>query len=90
MRHVRRFGRPRMLDADEQVWLVCGALPAGSNISVNGITVGLSAAVEITSLLKPRNELAINLPAAAALGDIALEIRDTQARLPVPPNSPLI
>jgi len=78
-RHVRRFGRPRTLDADEQVWLVCGSLTEGSEVLVNGTSVGTSAggafAVDITSLLQPRNELAITLPAATALGDIALEIR---------------
>lgn len=93
-RYLRRFGRPRTLDAAEQVWLVCGSLPEGAEISVNGMAVGTAAggefAVEITSLLRPRNELAINLPAAETLGDIALEIRDAQARVPVPPEPPFI
>ena len=73
-RHARKFGRPRTLDADEQVWLVCGSLPAGSKVTVNGTSVVPDAA-NITSLLLPRNEVVIVSPAPDSLGEIALEIR---------------
>ena len=78
-RHVRRFGRPRTLDANERVWLVAESLPAESNAAVNGTAVESelagSFAADITSLLKPRNEVAFTLPAKASLGEVALEIR---------------
>ena len=78
-RHVRRFGRPRTLDANERVWLVAESLPAESEAAVNGTALESaladSFAADITSLLKPRNEVAFTLPTGTSLGEVALEIR---------------
>lgn len=74
--HVRRFGRPR-LDPEEQVWLVIDALPENAEVFVNG--TGFATAVcpfaeEITTLLKPRNELRIATAEGELIGEVALEI----------------
>ncbi len=77
-RHVRRFGRPRTLGPGESVWLVCDSAPGPAAVLVNGEVVGRAEAgpfaVEITTWLAPRNELAIET-ADGPLGEVALEIR---------------
>src|SRR4051812_16841544 len=57
-RHARKFGRPRALDADERLWLVCRHVPAAAEVLVNGAAVGTPAAAgpfaaDVTSLLRP-------------------------------------
>jgi hypothetical protein len=78
-RHVRKFGRPRTLDSAEQVWLICDSLPPGSEVSVNGTSLGTANgelfAIEITPILQPRNEVAIAVLSPGSLDHIALEIR---------------
>jgi hypothetical protein len=80
-RHARRFGWPAALDPRERVWLVCTTLPGPAAISVNGMAVGECPpgehpfAVEVTSLLLPRNELLIEAPTGAPLGEVGLEVR---------------
>lgn len=78
-RHARNFGRPRTLDPDERVWLVCESLPAGSDVRVNGESVGAAGgeyfAADVTHFLKPRNELVIHVAAPDPLGEVALVIR---------------
>ena len=80
-RHTRRFGQPRSLGPGEQVWLVVESCPNSATAFVNGEGVGTSGedipalAVEITSLLRPRNELVIEARTAAPPGGVALEIR---------------
>lgn len=80
-RHARAFGRPRTLDAAEQVWLVCASVPGPAEVYVNGELVGTVAgagspvATDITFVLKPRNELIIDTPSTEAVGEVALEIR---------------
>jgi len=79
-RHARKFGRPRILDANERLWLVCAHIPGPAAVSVNGTQVGGSDeggpfAADITSLLLPRNEIAFAVPAGTALGAVALEVR---------------
>lgn len=80
-RRARHFGRPRTLDPGECVWLMCGSLPAGSDVRVNGDSVGATDgehfAADITHLLKPRNELVIHATTPDPLGEVALEIRPT-------------
>ena len=71
-RHTRRFGRPRTLDADERVWLVCAFEPDA--VTVNGQTVPATA--DITSFLQPRNEIEIQLAVGGNFPvEVALEIR---------------
>jgi hypothetical protein len=79
-RHARKFGRPRTLDANEQLWLVCECVPGPAEVRVNGTVVGTPDAsgpfaVDITSLLQPRNEVVIAVADAGALGAVALEVR---------------
>ena len=81
VRHSRRFGSPRTLDAGETVWLV-GTAPAAGSLYVNGelaaaIVAGARFEVEIQPLLKTRNEVWIELHASVEtpLGDVSLEIR---------------
>lgn len=78
--HTRRFGRPRTLDPDERVWLVCLS-PGPAEIFVNGERVGTArdigtiVSADITNLLKPRNELRITAVSTEPLAGVALEIR---------------
>ena len=79
-RHIRKFGRPRTLDSNETLWLVCEHIPATGEVSLNGTLLGSPLvpgpfAADITSLLQPRNEVVFALASDAALGDVKLEIR---------------
>jgi hypothetical protein len=79
-RHERKFGRPRTLDADERLWLVCEHVPGPTEVRVNGTTVGKSDtagpfAADITALLLPRNAVSFAVASGEALGGVALEVR---------------
>ncbi|QJW96019.1 hypothetical protein [Frigoriglobus tundricola] len=79
-RHARKFGRPRTLDADERLWLVCAHVPGPVEVHVNGTRVGGADApgpfaADITALLDPRNEVAFVVVSSAPLGAVALEVR---------------
>src|SRR5438067_5673247 len=67
VRLVRRFGAPGRLDSDERVWLVVEGLTAPARIALNGSDLG-GAEQDVTALLRPRNELVIELSAAPAQG----------------------
>jgi hypothetical protein len=80
-RHARRFGWPTTLDPHERVWLVW-ASPAGpAAVSVNDAPLGTvpagagSFAADVTPHLRPRNELVIDAPAGAPVGEVGLEVR---------------
>lgn len=77
-RHARKFGRPRTLDADERLWLVCDHVPGPAEVHLNGTLVGAIEggpfAADITAHLLPRNEVVFAVP-AGALGAVALEVR---------------
>ena len=79
VRLLRRFGYPGTLDADEHVWLCLPPLPAGSTIVVNGTALeGILREYDITALLRPRNELRIDLdigPESPIWEGAALEVR---------------
>lgn len=79
-RHARKFGRPRTLDTNERLWLVCEHIPGAAEVRVNGASVGASEAAgpfaaDITSLLQLRNEIVIVVASGAPLGAVALEVR---------------
>lgn len=79
-RHARKFGSPRTLDADERVWLVCAHVPGAATVTLNGEAVAVLAfegpvAVDITHLLRPRNEVTFAVASVAPLGAVALEVR---------------
>ncbi len=71
-RHTRPFGWPAALDPHERVWLVVGATPTDS-VVVNGSPVGVEE--DVTTLLRPRNELAITRDTATPPGEVRLEVR---------------
>jgi hypothetical protein len=77
-RHVRRFGRPRTLDAGETAWVACDAVPGPAVVYLNGELIGLAEtgpfAFEVTLRLGQRNELAVETT-DGPLGEVALEIR---------------
>jgi hypothetical protein len=80
VRHARKFGRPRTLDAGERLWLVCDHLPCAAQVHVNGTAVGAPEsagpfAADITPLLRPRTEVAFALASDFPLGVISLEVR---------------
>ncbi|MCS6866914.1 MAG: hypothetical protein RMJ56_12955 [Gemmataceae bacterium] len=80
MRHARKFGSPRTLDANEQLWLVCEQIPAAAILRLNGETLTTieaagSVALDITSRLQPRNEVLIDVQTDAPLGEVRLEVR---------------
>ena len=77
---ARKFGRPRTLDKNERVWLVCEHVPGAAEVRVNDLVVGLTAAAasfatDITSLLQPRNKVSLLVTSDIALGAVVLEIR---------------
>jgi hypothetical protein len=79
-RHARKFGRPRTLDADERLWLVCAHVPSAAEVHMNGTTVGKSDtpgpfAADITSLLLPRNEVVFVVASDEPLGGVELQVR---------------
>jgi hypothetical protein len=86
VRFTRRFGYPGQIDADERVWLTCPGLADRADVFLNETLLihdqdgRQSFELDITSLLRPRNELRLEVtgPAAGGLwGEVALEIRCT-------------
>jgi len=86
VRFTRRFGYPGQIDADERVWLTCAGLADGADIFLNDTLLAHDQdgrqpfEFDITSLLRPRNELKFEVTGSAAgglWGEVALEIRCT-------------
>ena len=78
VRHARRFGHPRTLDPGERAFLTCDSLPALATVSVNGTVVGHpdgAFEIDITSAMQLRNEVTIDIPDGAAVGEVALVFR---------------
>lgn len=82
--HVRRFGWPTQLDADERVWLVIESSKASLNLELNGSRLasappGSTIETDVTELLRERNELLIEVTGNNAdcglTGEVRLEIR---------------
>ena len=74
MTFSRRFGMPSNLDAHERVWLLrpdAALAPAW----LNDTPLPPGPACDITALLRPRNELQLEI--AGTPGEVALEIRAT-------------
>ncbi len=81
--HRRRFGKPRTLDANESLWLVCPQVLSAAMVLLNGEPVGTSSqleplAVDLTAHLQPRNEVVIEVTGEGELQDVVLEIRQKQ------------
>ncbi len=84
VRCVRRFGYPGRIDAHERVWLTCAGVDKDAEFMLNGELLGSASGAgpvefEITNLLRPRNELIVNIlspePRGGLFGEVALEIR---------------
>ena len=75
--HTRNFGAPR-LSADESAWLVgtCWAREAKVELGGEPIATGITWDVNITNVLKPRNQLVVT---GGSLGGMTLVIRTTTA-----------
>jgi hypothetical protein len=87
VRFTRRFGYPGRIDESERVWLTFAAMDGTAAVYLNDLPLGTlvsgqgPAEFEITSLLRPRNEVRVELESheapAGLWGDVALEIRAT-------------
>src|SRR5262245_39352295 len=80
----RRFGYPGQIDAHERVWLTLAGLTGRVRVTLNGTEVGTVAGggayeCEVTALLRPRNELTLEVEGGAEegrpWGEVALEVR---------------
>lgn len=78
--HSRNFGKPRLPDETERVWLTFSSLPAAAEVRLNGelivttVTSGPFAA-DVTDRLQARNAVKITVKASESPGEVALEIR---------------
>ncbi len=81
----RRFGYPGRIDDYERVWLTFAGVEGEARAHLNGHFLGREDRpdgfeYEVTALLQPRNELAVEVtgPATGGLwGEVALEVRRT-------------
>jgi hypothetical protein len=78
--HSRNFGKPRLPDSNERVWLTCSSLPAAAEVRLNGELILSTVAhgpieTEVTELLLARNVVTIAVPASESPGEVALQIR---------------
>ena len=78
--HSRNFGKPRVVDLAERVWLICSALPASAEVTLNGELIGSITtpgpfAADVTIRLQGRNTVSFTVPPGEQLGEVAIEIR---------------
>jgi len=86
-RFTRHFGVPRQIDSYEQVWLTLGGVEAVADLWLNDAFLGHCRgssgpyAIDVTSQLRDRNLLTIEVESKGTTGglwgEIALEIRRT-------------
>ena len=79
-RYTRHFGKPRILDSCDRVWLICQTTASPGELVVNGLAVGQVSegtrfAADITAFLLPRNVLSIVVGSCGSIGEMVLEIR---------------
>jgi hypothetical protein len=84
VRFRRLFGYPGRIDAHERVWLTFAGIGGEAEIRLNDHLLGHITAAsefEVTSLLRARNDLVVEIEGASELGglwgEVALEIRCT-------------
>jgi hypothetical protein len=84
MRFRRSFGYPGRIDAHERVWLTFAGLGGAAEVRLNDHFLGSIAApaeFEVTPLLRPRNELVVEIEGTSEQGglwgEVALEVRCT-------------
>jgi len=78
--YSRGFGKPRLPDDTEHVWLTCTSLPVQTEVRLNGDLIATTVAtgpfgVDITPRLRGRNSVSFTLSSREVLSEIALEIR---------------
>jgi hypothetical protein len=79
----RRFGYPGRIDSFERVWLTFRQVADHAEVTLNGSLVGVcdrAGEFEVTPLLRPRNELVVEVeggPGGGLVGEVALEVRAT-------------
>jgi hypothetical protein len=74
-RKVRRFGKPRLTDPRERVWLVVESLGVEGAVELNGIALPIDRTkqrADVTSLLQERN--VVGLLRADGVDEVVLEI----------------
>ena len=81
--HRRRFGKPRTLDTNESLCLVCPHMLESATVILNGESVSTSSqleplAVNLTANLQPRNEVILEMAGDGELSDVVLEIRRSE------------
>lgn len=84
VRFRRSFGYPGRLDAHERVWLTFAGVGGAAEAQLNNHPLGRIATgseLEVTPLLRPRNELVVEVESTAdqggIWGEVALEVRCT-------------
>jgi hypothetical protein len=87
VRFRRRFGYPGRIDAHERVWLTFAGAEGAAAVWLNGHLLGRREPseapfeFEVTSLLRDRNELAVEVEAGGGRGglwgEVAMEVRCT-------------
>ncbi len=87
VRFTRRFGYPGRIDAHERVWLTFAGVEGLAEVRLNGRFLGEHDGAcgpfehEVTALLSPRNELAVEVEAEGGhgglWGEVAMEVRCT-------------
>jgi hypothetical protein len=87
VRFRRRFGYPGRIDEHERVWLTFDGVEGTARVTLNGQVVGEQGGAEgtfefeVTSLLRQRNELAVEIESSTTggglWGEVALEVRCT-------------
>jgi hypothetical protein len=82
-RFRRRFGYPGRIDAHERVWLTFAGIVDCGEVTLNGTRLGECAGsgeFDVTELLRPRNELVVEVEGGVGgglTGPVALEVRAT-------------
>jgi hypothetical protein len=87
VRYRRRFGYPGRIDEVERVWLTFAGANDSVVVTLNEVQLGRVEQAcepfefEVTQLMRPRNELLVEVsgtaPSAGLWGEVALEIRRT-------------
>src|SRR5262249_13939951 len=86
VRFRRRFGYPGRIDAEERVWLTFAGITGFAAVELNGTELGRHEGtdpfeLDVTALLRPRNEVIVDVEGASEQGvpwgEVALEVRRT-------------
>jgi hypothetical protein len=86
VRFRRRFGYPGRIDAEERVWLTFAGIAGVAAVELNGTELGRHEGIdpfefEATALLRPRNEVIVDVEGidepGVSWGEVALEVRRT-------------